>query len=355
MKRTTLSWLAAVLIGGSLCGLLAGCGDSPTPAPDKAQHQTAAAPDAPAGKTLPDSLTSFPALVRGPLAPSPDATPVNIEALQQRVISGSLKSARDACLLATGVHGYSPERLAPFMFCWPVDAGVPVPLTSVQEDAQDTWTISWGNAQEPARVVAGLSSRQLRASLEPKVASSAALTSSIYASGEDDFSVYRRWSAAWREGPARFEAPMARRLTLIGQVAGMLHSLLQETGTFPQSNAELAQLRIGFINMVPVADPSDADFVLEWDGVQAYGLSVRVNATERFAAVLYVESIGLDGTEEPAMSFGETGASTVSSGESRLIPRFLYDRYAGRSMTLIGAWNLVPAEQAKLPWGAVTS
>lgn len=342
--------LSAIAFAGvGLALMMSGCRSQKSN--DIAADAAAPTSQATTSQTLPypATFTEYPPLVRGPLAPDPGSLSLDVSERTDALLSRIVKQARHASHLATGHPPAQLMDLAPYIFYWPQQPDGSLTVVSVETSATD-WFIQ-GSKDRPRVSIEsrGLSADEARDAAAPKVSSAAQLASAAYANGMDDRSLYKRWSAVTQIGPQRMSPEEVRKLALVNQMRSLLHFIVQQSGIFPHTVEAFSEQAISFINLQPAADPATAEFVLEWDGVQAYGLSVRLHGSERYEAVQYVESIGLDGTQEPAQYVGDTGVSMITHGSSRLVPRFLFDRHAGRTMTLIGAWNLVPAEQATLP------
>jgi len=339
-----------MLCGGLL--LMLGCGDpggTESESISKTSQHTSNAPAA-----YPATYMEYSPLVRGPLAPIPGNVTISPEEQTDLLLQTALSNARRASTLATGADPATPAALAPWVFLWPeMNVGAPLPV--LIDSSQEDWSVTWNPARPSLRIHRqGLSPDQHRNSAGPKITAVEELGSVVYAHGADDRSRFKRHTAVTSAGPQRLASEAARRLSLIRQVSSVLESYLHRSGSFLTSAEDLQTAGVTFWNLVPAADAASADFTLEWDGIQAYGLSVRLSASYKHEEVMYVESYGLDQKEQPHEPF-IGGASAVTVASTRFVPRFLFDRHAGRTMTLIGAWNLVPAEQATLPWEAVTS
>jgi len=339
--------LKLVLIASTL-GLWGCTASGQAPLPPKPRISTT--PQGTVQSALPydESLTQYPPLERGPAAP-PAVYPIQpAPELQEAILGKALSSARKARHLATGLTHWDATSFAQFVFCLPTTStGDILPFEIVEEEPY--WLARCSGAERPLKIAREFNPRTVDESQKPKVATAAELVKPADAHGTDDGARYQRWLAVVRTGSQRLPLESARRLQALKQLDGVLTSIVHTTGTFPRSLEDLEDAGVGFVNLIPAPDPTTADLVLEWDGMQAFGLSVQLNETERFEQVSFHVSMGLDPDPTLAEPLGDSGARSQTVAVIRPVPRFLFDRHAGRSMTLIGAWNLVPADQATLP------
>lgn len=340
---------AGIVVLVNVAGLW-GCAASGQQAPLPASLRSSSAPIAVPQSSLPfpETLTMYPPLERGPAAPEAVYPIPHSVGLQQAILRSALNAGRKARQLATGQTSWDPVAFAPFVFCWPTtDEGDLLPVEITGEEPH--WLARWSATEPPLKVLRESNPRILQESQKPKVQTAAELANPADVAGTDDGARYRRWQAVLRAGSQRLPLESARRLQALTQLDQVLSSIVFTTGTFPRSVNDLRDAGVALVNLIPTEDTTTADLVLEWDGEQAYGFSVRLDEGERFERVSFHVSLGLDPNLALAEPFGESGARSQTLATMRPVPRFLFDRHAGRSMTLIGAWNLVPAEQATLP------
>lgn len=332
------------LIGLPLFVLFAGaCSSEKAVSLDKAREQTiGTVPSSGTALESPTKVENFPALVRStPSAEAsvPSLTP-NEEAnlLAESALQDAMQGWR---LFHNCAEVATPADTAAFLFVAPVNSKGELLKWTLSQPGH-AWQLSVDDL--PAKPLRETHCRPIDPQMSAKVDSSAGLVSSIYATAADDRAIQKRWEAVASVGPEKFAEHQARLVAFASQLRHALHHTVQMTTRFPATQEDLRAHGIGFIN-VREADPSMADVVLSWDGVQAYGISLQLSASEAYDAVLYVENIGGLGDLQP---MGEK-LQFRTYGKSAWLPRSGYDREVGREMQIIGAWNLVAPEGARLP------
>lgn len=111
------------------------------------------------------------------------------------------------------------------------------------------------------------------------------------------------------------ESLILRASTSLGQLPASLNEMSLATG-YALANVE-------------EADPASADFILSYDGVQAYRMQLRFESGLILDHVMYIEELG------PHGSF---------SAANKYFPD--YQAEVGRPMTILGSFNLAPIPHA---------